>query len=108
MARKTIYSASLERLPYTYSEWEAYRRNPTSNGLTDRLPGENPDWLRRQRAEGSYTDYDFGNMWRFSEEGTYPGIDSQSEDDGSPLKLLSTCARNDLAGKRRFVLNIEE
>jgi hypothetical protein len=111
MATRKIYSASLERLPDTYAELEAYRRNPAKEGLTDRLPGENPDWLMRSRAGGKYTDYDFGAMYRFSEEGTLPGGDSENYGPGdapNPLNILREAVYNNQEGKRRFRLTLEE
>lgn len=89
MTGRTIYSASLER-------------------LGDYPNGSSSDWERRERAGGRYMDYEFGSTWRFSEEGNYPGSESDSEDDGSPLKLLATCVNWDSTGRKKFVLHLEE
>jgi hypothetical protein len=106
MATRKIYSASLEKLPYDFAEWQTRKRE---GRLEECLPEENPDWLRRARAGGEYQDYDFGGMYRFSEEGELPGKDkAYGPNEGPcPLNILRCSVENDTTGRRKFVLNLE-
>jgi hypothetical protein len=115
MKEKEVYSASLERLPDGFYEWEQDGRNPSRQGhWRDFLQGGNPDWLKRSKVfyddsnppkegyAGEHTDYNLGGTWRFSEEGEFPGGDS-----GYVSRTLRDAVENDCEGRRRFRLTLE-
>ena len=117
MAKERIYSASLEILPEGFQDWERGRRDIHWRDLVGE---EMPDWLKRSRIfrddcnpsvecyEGNYKDFHLGQVYRFSQEGDYPGREGKiDEREGSPLSVLVNCAKGDLTGVKKFVTNIE-
>jgi hypothetical protein len=117
MTKTRIYTASLEMLPEGFQDWERGRRDIHWRDLVGE---EMPDWLKRSRTfrdnsnpsvecySGNYKDINLGQVYRFSQEGDYPGREGEiDEREGSPLSVLVNCAKGDLTGVKKFVTNIE-